>query len=108
MSGSIRCGKVKKYSSEKKYCGDKRELPPGYTRWGTARECLRSGFVAGVCNERKRLEEKFEIENITVSLGITKLKSYARYYSVKGYSTYRNTDEDKKKLVKLIKKKQKD
>lgn len=32
------------------YCGDKPDLPPGYTRRGTQHECLKKGFGAGRCS----------------------------------------------------------
>ena len=42
------------YRRSPSYCGTKPRLPPGYTRRGTAYECLRKGFGAGRCSVYRR------------------------------------------------------
>ena len=38
------------YRRSRSYCGSKPRLPLGYSRRGTAYECLRKGFGAGRCS----------------------------------------------------------
>lgn len=65
---------------EKIYCGDREELPDGYDRFGSRRECLNRGFGVGVfgvsdaerermLKNRRPLNEE-QIEKIAFQLGV--------------------------------------
>lgn len=60
----------------RKYCGTKTNLPQGYTRKGSAYECLRAGIRIGEMNSKEKLKQLLQ-ERIEKK-GLLGIKDYVR------------------------------